>query len=246
MSKTPTKRLRIFAGPNGSGKSTLANNLKKKHSIGVFVNADEIEKKLKERKSLSLYKYNFSSDTETLRKYLEENGMSQKVLNIKKLYLKFRIEKNNIFYSGEYNSYIAADIAGFIRNQLMLKGKSFSFESVFSHSSKLEIMEMAKSLGYRVYLYFVTTEDADINVNRVCIRVKQNGHPVPEGKIRKRYYNSLNLMFDAVKLSTRAYLFDNSGKIYKMIAQVDYGKDVQIFVDDIPNWFIEYLYKKAK
>lgn len=246
MTKLKKKRLRIFAGPNGSGKSTLAENLRKKYPIGVFVNADEIEKKLKHRNSLSLYKYKLHSKTETLRDYLLKFGMTQKILNDSNLLYKFEIIKNNIHYSGEYNSYIAADIAGFIRNQLILKGKDFSFETVFSHPSKLEIIKNAKSNGYRVYFYFLTTDDPDINVNRVNIRVALNGHPVPEEKIRKRYYKSLNLMYDAVKLSTRSYLFDNSGKYYKMVAQIDNGKKVQTFVKSIPNWFIKYLYNKVK
>lgn len=246
MTKQKKKRLRIFAGPNGSGKSTLADNLRKKYPIGVFVNADEIEKKLKFRNSLSLYKYQFTSNTSSIRKYLSKYGMSQKILSDPLLHEKFSITKNNIHYSGNYNSYIAADIAGFIRDQLMNKGKSFSFETVFSHSSKLDIIRNAKNQGYRVYFYFLTTEDPDININRVKIRIAQNGHPVPKEKIRTRYYKSLNLMYDAIKLSTRAYLFDNSGSYYKMVAQIDYGKKVQTFVKPRPNWFVKYLYNKSK
>jgi hypothetical protein len=40
-------RLRVLAGPNGSGKSTIKGELKPEW-IGVFVNADEIERGLKE------------------------------------------------------------------------------------------------------------------------------------------------------------------------------------------------------
>lgn len=39
-------RLRVLAGPNGSGKSTIKPDLKPQW-IGVFVNADEMEKDLK-------------------------------------------------------------------------------------------------------------------------------------------------------------------------------------------------------
>lgn len=38
-------RLRVLAGPNGSGKSTIMSELKPQW-IGVFVNADELEKAL--------------------------------------------------------------------------------------------------------------------------------------------------------------------------------------------------------
>ena len=40
-------RLRVLAGPNGSGKSTIKDQLKPEW-IGVFVNADEIERALRE------------------------------------------------------------------------------------------------------------------------------------------------------------------------------------------------------
>lgn len=46
------KRFRLFAGPNGSGKSTLIKEIAKSYYIGYFINADEIEKKLKDTRCL--------------------------------------------------------------------------------------------------------------------------------------------------------------------------------------------------
>jgi len=50
------KRLRMFAGPNGSGKSTVFKEIRKKHDvdIGVYINADDIEKKIKECRCVKL------------------------------------------------------------------------------------------------------------------------------------------------------------------------------------------------
>lgn len=39
-------RIRIFAGPNGSGKSCF-NTMIEPRMLGVYINADEIEKKIK-------------------------------------------------------------------------------------------------------------------------------------------------------------------------------------------------------
>ena len=47
MSKTKIKRLRMFAGPNGSGKSTVFHNINRQFSIGHYVNADDIEIRLR-------------------------------------------------------------------------------------------------------------------------------------------------------------------------------------------------------
>lgn len=42
------KRMRVFAGPNGSGKTTIFKGLLSENEIklGVYVNADDIEKEL--------------------------------------------------------------------------------------------------------------------------------------------------------------------------------------------------------
>ena len=51
-----SKRLRILAGPNGSGKSSVYEALVQDKGFrwGVFVNADEIEKKLREEQYLNI------------------------------------------------------------------------------------------------------------------------------------------------------------------------------------------------
>ncbi|MCB9224154.1 MAG: AAA family ATPase [Crocinitomicaceae bacterium] len=247
MNNTKTKRLRVFAGPNGSGKSTLAARLKTEINLGVFVNADEIEKDFRTTGKLSLYKFRFKSNTLELRNFLVSSTRIKEVLNSENPELLFHVRENHIYFKGEVNSYVAATLAAFIRESLLSKGRSFSFETVFSHESKLEIMKKAKELGYRVYFYFLTTDDPEINVDRVNLRVALKGHPVPEDKIVKRYYRSLDLMYDAVRISTRSYLFDNSGKFYEMVAQIDYGKHVEMldYDNDIPNWFIKYFYEKA-
>ncbi len=56
------KRLRIFAGPNGSGKSTFIRNfpVSPQLRLGVYVNADDIEKELVETRQLNLATFNLS------------------------------------------------------------------------------------------------------------------------------------------------------------------------------------------
>ncbi|MDQ3108696.1 MAG: hypothetical protein M3R17_02285 [Bacteroidota bacterium] len=49
-------------------------------------------------------------------------------------------------------------------------------------------MKQAKAEGYKVYLYFVSTENPEINKERVQLRVRNNGHDVPPDKIVSRYY----------------------------------------------------------
>jgi len=99
-------------------------------------------------------------------------------------------------------------------------------------------------VGYRTYLYFVATEDADINVSRVKYRVKVGGHPVAEDKIRSRYVRSLELLPQAVTYADRAYIFDNSGAERVWVAEVTDGLEIEMKTDEMPAWFKAALWDK--
>lgn len=116
-----------------------------------------------------------------------------------------------------------------------------------SHPSKIEFLNKAKEKGYRTYLYYIATEDAEINVSRVANRVKNGGHPVPESKIRSRYTRSLDLLYSAIKASDRAYLFDNSsdGSNQVWVAEITDGTKLTIMTDTPPRWFETYVLNKA-
>ena len=69
---------------------------------------------------------------------------------------------------------------------------------------------------------------------------------VDKAKVKSRYTPTLDNAYDAIQLSDRAYLFDNSNNM-KMIAEVD-NKVMTLYVDeeDMPNWFVEYIINKIK
>lgn len=98
-------------------------------------------------------------------------------------------------------------------------------------------MKEARVRGYRTYLYFVSTENPDINIDRVAIRVQEGGHPVDPPTVRARYERSLNLLSEAVFASDRAYIFDNSGDSAVLLAEVTDGTLLEYRTEDIPDWF---------
>lgn len=106
-----------------------------------------------------------------------------------------------------------------------------------SSPDKVAFLQKAQALGYRIYLYFVATEDPDINVARVKYRVQTGGHPVAEEKIRSRYLRSLALLSDAITFTDRAYIFDNSGHSRVWIAEITNGIEMEAKTNEIPAWF---------
>ncbi|MDR3264678.1 MAG: zeta toxin family protein, partial [Synergistaceae bacterium] len=97
--------------------------------------------------------------------------------------------------------------------------ESFAFETVFSHPGKIGLMQQAKDLGYWVRLYFICTQNADINVLRVRGRYNTGGHDVPEDKIRNRYLKSMQLLSQILPVADEAYIFNNSWERPEMIAR---------------------------
>jgi predicted ABC-type ATPase len=93
----------------------------------------------------------------------------------------------------------AQQIAADERQACLEAGRSFSFETVMSHPSKIEVLREAKARGFRTALYFVATESPSLNVARVAQRVLLGGHDVPEDRIRQRYVRTLDLLPQALE-----------------------------------------------
>lgn len=231
-----TPRLRMFAGPNGSGKSTLKDTLPPQW-LGVYVNADEIEKTIRAQGRLNLGDFEVTAQTTELQVFLEASILLKKA-GLSETVRQLRLLDNQVVFDNmEVNSYLASVFADFIRHKLLEAGISFTFETVMSSPDKVTFLQKAQSLGYRTYLYFVATEDADINVARVQYRVQTGGHPVAEDKIRSRYKRSLALLSEAIAYADRAYIFDNSGHSRVWIAEITSGVEMEATTNEIPAWF---------
>lgn len=128
------------------------------------------------------------------------------------------------------------------RQALIEQGKSFVTETVFSHPSKLELLEMARSYGYRVWLVYIHLSEAELAIKRVEERVSRGGHPVPPEKIELRYQRLLQQVKVAIRGVDRALLFDNSwhGRPFKHIATLNAGV-VQKAYHPLPAWARELL-----
>lgn len=107
-------------------------------------------------------------------------------------------------------AYDAARIADARRAELLAARQSFATETVFSHRSKLEIIDAARAQGYLVVVMHVGIDSPDLSVARVRARVTEGGHDVPEDKIRARFDRNQPLIREAVLRADRGMVFDNS------------------------------------
>ena len=114
-----------------------------------------------------------------------------------------------------------------------------------SHPKKIELLKNAQGEGFRNYLYFIATESPAINTARVQTRVIEGGHDVPHQKIIDRYYRTLDNLTAAIRVTNRAYIYDNSGAKATLIAEITNGKDIEIKNSNIPVWVSKYVLNKG-
>lgn len=240
-------RLRMFAGPNGSGKSTIKSMVPEK-LLGLYLNPDEIQKDIEDRGFLNVRDYGVETTREEILPFFVNSTLLKKAeMDEEAASLRFTDGKLS-FHDVSVNAYFASVAADFLRQKLLERRVSFSFETVMSSPDKVALLELAQRLGYRTYLYYIATDDPAINVARVKARVNLGGHDVPEDKIVSRYARSLNLLMEAVKHTNRAYLFDNSrhGGERLWVAEITGGAELELKCDPMPLWFQKVVWEKVQ
>lgn len=242
---TATPRMRMFAGPNGSGKSTIKARVEERIGsdlFGVYINADDIERQTGQVGYLDISAFGIATTAEEVLPFFVRHPLlvsKGRAADAGKLTFS---DGTLFFNSVRFDSYFAAAAADFLRQKLLEAGTTFTFETVMSHHSKVELLKQAQEAGFRTYLYFVATEDPEINVNRVKNRVAEGGHDVEREQILDRYRRSLGFLAEALKYTNRSYIFDNSSDERVWVAEVTDGDILELKTDMMPVWFKEALW----
>ncbi|NKC14116.1 MAG: AAA family ATPase [Gammaproteobacteria bacterium] len=133
---------------------------------------------------------------------------------------------------------IAWELANKQRDQLLEQGKTFAYETVFSHHSKLDVIRDAQAGGHHVTVIYIHLSDPQLNVARV-----KNGyqaaerHDVPEEKIVERLKRVPGHLKKAIELADDAIVYDNSSadEPFVLVAQYEAGVLVK---GETPPWLI--------
>lgn len=237
------KRMRVFAGPNGSGKTTMVNEVIRKGCMmhgrplinpNRHINPDELNLS----KVLDFNKYGLMVDEKDFQDFMLQSPFFKSCnINIEGIRIN-----NNCFDIPTSNSYIGSMLSDYLREcYIKSNERLFSFETVFSHSSKVDFLKHANENGWQVYLYFVNTIDSSINCDRVSDRVSKGGHNVPYEKIIERYTRSLENLYPALQHCRRAYIFDNTTQI-ELIAEKDPDGRLEFGENSyIPEWLYKHV-----
>lgn len=133
------------------------------------------------------------------------------------------------------HAYDAARPAAERRDELIAARTSFVTETVFSHESKVDLVKAAAEAAYLVTMHVVLVP-AELAVARVTNRVENEGHDVPEEKVRSRYARLWSLVATAIALVDEATVYDNSSasEPFRVVASFSHG--VAVSKPAWPRW----------
>ena len=90
------------------------------------------------------------------------------------------------------------------------RGLSFNQETTLAGKKSLLDLRRAKAVGYRVVMFYVGVDDAEIAQQRIRQRVEWGGHNINPKDVQRRYHVSLKQLQQARELCDELYLFDNT------------------------------------
>jgi len=169
------------------------------------------------------------------RKYLEPRGM---------LFVNADVLAKQVYPDDpEGNSYEAAQLASQMREQLLIDGANFCFETVFSHPSKIDFVAKAKAFGYQVVLVFIHVDHISLNKARISQRVEEGGHFVPDEKVESRIPRTQENIRNVLPLCDHVRILDNSSydNPFEQIATIR-NQAITEHKKPLPTWAFNLLY----
>ena len=87
----------------------------------------------------------------------------------------------------------------------------FAFETTLAGRSHINLLKKLRQDGWQIVLFFLWIPSADFSKDRVCQRLQDGGHDVPDAAIYRRYprimYNLINIY---IPLCDKVSCYDNS------------------------------------
>lgn len=121
------------------------------------------------------------------------------------------------------------------------KHESFGFESTFTSTKRLRVIDEAIRRGYDLRGIFLSTADPEVNVMRVGEREKQGGHFVPADAIRNDYREAVQNLARYYPKFNRLCLLENKSRKPDFIAS-KFGSRLQFHKEPpYPEWVSQII-----
>lgn len=112
------------------------------------------------------------------------------------------------------------------RDAMLRERRSFAVEDLVVDT---ELLASARNTGYATKVIFISTEDPNLNVGRILIRMSRVGQSVSLNTIPESYEQSMNSLREARKHADDLLVYDNTpdGKGHRLVARFISGELVK-------------------
>ncbi len=112
--------------------------------------------------------------------------------------------------------------------------RSFAVEDV---RVDMQLLDVAKAAGYTTKVIFISTEDGNLNVGRILVRMSRGGKPETAQSVIDSYQEATKNLAEVPKHADELILYDNTAhnRGYRVVAQFTGGKLSKV-AQSIPDW----------
>ena len=120
------------------------------------------------------------------------------------------------------------------RETALREQRSFAVEDLVVDT---ELVESARDAGYATKIVFISTEDPNLNIGRILIRMSRGGQSVPLNTIPESYEQSIKSLRETRKHADDLLVYDNTphAKGHRLVARFIAGELVKV-TQSLPEW----------
>jgi predicted ABC-type ATPase len=128
------------------------------------------------------------------------------------------------------------------RSRLQKEQQSFVYQDV---TVDPQILQHARDVGYEVKVIYLATENPNLNIGRVLLRVGQGGLFAALARVPDDYAKGMKQLPEVKKLADDLMLFDNTvnGRGVRLVAHFRQGELVKL-ARTVPKWAEKVLGKE--
>jgi len=120
--------------------------------------------------------------------------------------------------------------------------RSFAVEDIRVDT---QLLDEAKAAGYTTKVLFISTEDANLNVGRILVRVSRGGKAKAVSSVIDSYREATKNLAEVRKLADELIVYDNTvhDRGYRVVAHFT-GGELSKAAQTIPDWTAKVLGKE--